>query len=130
MISIYLNVDPVPWSAPKLSKYGTYDPKEAEKRATRFLIRQQYTGVPYTGYFNLSFTFIFAVPKSYSKKKRDLIERGLLVPTRSDLTNLQKFYEDCLKNIVIDDDRGVAYITSSKLYGKKGQVLITVTPWE
>ena len=33
---------------------------------------------------------------------------------------------NCLKKIVIDDDRNVEVIGSRKLYGDKGKVLITV----
>ena len=126
MIEITLDVTPVPWSAPKLSRFRTYDPKEAEKRATRYLIRQQYKDEPIQGYVRINFIFYFPPPKSASKKQREKMLRHEIIPTRCDCTNLQKLYEDCLKNIVITDDRNVEYISSLKLYGEKGQVKITV----
>jgi len=51
---------------------------------------------------------------------------GEIRPTRCDNTNMQKFYEDCLKNIVFMDDRYVYKNISEKLYGDKGKILIQV----
>lgn len=52
---------------------------------------------------------------------------GDIIPTKGDCTNYQKLYEDCLKKIVITDDRNVEVIGSRKLYGEKGQVTIKVS---
>jgi Holliday junction resolvase RusA-like endonuclease len=126
MLKIELNVDPVSWLAPKFNGWQAYDKRAPEKRATRYLIAQQYKDPPFDGYTHLFFTFTFKVPKSASKaKKADMLARKI-VPTRSDCTNLQKFYEDCLKGIVITDDRNVEIITSQKLYGEKGHVTIEI----
>lgn len=51
---------------------------------------------------------------------------GEILPTNCDCTNLQKFYEDCLKNIVIKDDRYVVKITSEKLYRDKGCIFMKI----
>lgn len=51
---------------------------------------------------------------------------GKIFPTRCDCTNLQKLYEDCLKGIVIKDDRQVIVVTSYKCYGEEEGVDITV----
>jgi Holliday junction resolvase RusA-like endonuclease len=128
MIRIELNERPVPWAAPKLSRFRTYDPRETDKRAIRYLIRQQYTGEPLKGYVGIFFVFLFRPPKSASKKSREAMLRHEIIPTKSDCTNLQKLYEDCLKKIVIEDDRNVEYISSIKLYGEKDKVIITVYP--
>lgn len=52
--------------------------------------------------------------------------QGEIIPTHVDCTNCQKFSEDCLKGIVITDDRNVAKISSEKLYADKGKILIKV----
>lgn len=127
MITITLDVDPVPWAAPKLSRYHTYDPKQAEKRAIRYLIKQQYDGDPIENYTELYFTFIYKTPKSATKKQRFLMLNRLIIPTKADCTNLQKLYEDCLKGIVIKDDRYVKSICSEKHYGLKGKVIICIS---
>lgn len=51
---------------------------------------------------------------------------GKIRPTHLDATNCQKFYEDCIKNILITDDRNVVKIMSEKLYGVKESILIQV----
>jgi Holliday junction resolvase RusA-like endonuclease len=70
--------------------------------------------------------FVFPFPKSASKAKKEKMKAGEIIPTKCDCTNLQKLYEDCLKGIVITDDRNVVYVSSFKLYGEKGRVQIKV----
>jgi len=53
---------------------------------------------------------------------------GEIFPTKSDTTNCQKFYEDCLKGIVFKDDRQVVIICSEKKYGEMGLVKIQINP--
>lgn len=54
------------------------------------------------------------------------MEKGEIIPTRLDCTNMQKLYEDCLKKIVIDDDRNVAKIISEKSYAEREGIVIQV----
>jgi Holliday junction resolvase RusA-like endonuclease len=126
MFQFSIPLPPISWKAPLKGKHGFYDPVGRDKTATRFYLREQYQHTPIEEYTILKFTFIFKIPKSYSKKKIELIKQGLLIPTRADCTNLQKFYEDCLKNIIIDDDRNVAKIFSEKIYGEKEEIIIKV----
>ena len=51
---------------------------------------------------------------------------GRIVPAVSDTTNCQKFYEDCLKGIVITDDRDCRRILSDKRYSENPGALIRV----
>jgi Holliday junction resolvase RusA-like endonuclease len=127
VIEITLELDPVPWAAPRLGRYQhAYDPKEKDKRAARYLIKQQYKGEPISETVILSFLFVFPVPKSASKSRKEKMLAGEIIPTRCDCTNLQKLYEDCLKGIVITDDRNVVYVSSYKIYGEKGKVIIII----
>jgi Holliday junction resolvase RusA-like endonuclease len=130
MIKIELNVDPVPWTPSRIVHGHAYNPKEAEKRATQYLIAQQYKDQPLDCYIRIYMVFTFKIPVSASKKKREAMIHHKIIPTRSDCTNHQKFYEDCLKKIVITDDRNVEYISSQKLYGERGLVTIWVTTRE
>lgn len=79
-----------------------------------------------TGYVVLAFKFIFTVPKSASKKNRSLMLEGKIPPTQSDCTNLQKLHEDCLKGILIEDDRKVAKIFSEKVYGENAGIDVKI----
>jgi Holliday junction resolvase RusA-like endonuclease len=126
MIELNLPVIPVPWAAPVRSRGAFYDIRDANKRCAKFYIKQQYSAIPIEDYTVLEFTFTFPLPPSASKKKRAQMLAGEIIPTKCDCTNLQKLYEDCLKKIVIDDDRKVAKIFSEKLYGEKEGVKINI----
>jgi Holliday junction resolvase RusA-like endonuclease len=125
-VELTIPLDPVPWAAPKLSKHRCYDPREADKRAIRFYLRDQYDGEPYEKYVSVHFFFAFEPPPSTPLKKRIQMLSGEIRPTKCDCTNLQKLYEDCLKGIVIKDDRQVCVVSSSKCYEEKAHVDILV----
>lgn len=126
MIEINIPLPPVPWAPSRITKYNTYDPKAAEKRAARFSIQRQYDSWPLHEYVVLEFLFSFKPPASTSKKRKIQMLNGEIIPTRCDCTNLQKLYEDCLKNIVIRDDRNVAKIISEKIYAEKDNINIKI----
>ncbi len=119
MILIHIPWEPVPWSAPRLGKYGCYDKREADKRAIRYLVKEQYTGPILDEYVSIQFFFGFSIPLSASKKKRAQMLNREIIPTRCDCTNLQKLFEDCMKGIVFKDDRLVERIASVKMYEAK-----------
>jgi Holliday junction resolvase RusA-like endonuclease len=127
MIEITLPLKPIPWAAAKLSRGRAYDIRGSDKQLIKFLLRQELpTCSPIRDYTSIRLKFTFEPPKFTSKKKRLLMLAGDIIPTSCDCTNLQKLYEDCLKGIVIDDDRKVANIFSEKVYGEKESILIQV----
>jgi Holliday junction resolvase RusA-like endonuclease len=117
---------PVPWSASRITSIGAFNPRAREKNFTRWQIKSLHREKKISGYVVVDFVFYFPIPLSTSKKKKALMLSGEILPTSCDCTNLQKFYEDCIKDILIQDDRNVAKITSQKLYGNKGKILIKV----
>lgn len=127
MIQLEIPIRPTPWASPELGRGGhVYDIREPDKRVCRYLLRALYHEPPIPGYVVVEFVFIFRVPFSTSKKKKAQMLAGEIIPTRSDCTNLQKLTEDCIKNILITDDRNVAKISSEKIYGNKEKILINV----
>jgi len=126
---IYLEIPriPVPWTAPKVGKgRRLYNPRAKEKLLTQWLIKNSFQGIRLDGFVVLELLFEEPVPASTSKKNKALMLSGEIIPTRCDNTNLQKFYEDCLKDIVFKDDRYVAKNISTKLYGDKGRILVKI----
>jgi Holliday junction resolvase RusA-like endonuclease len=127
MIKIEIPTLPIPWAAPKMTRSGfVYDIRSKEKKWLRWNVKQLYTDQAIQGYVVIDFTFYFPVPSYVSKKKKALMLAGEIIPTSSDCTNLQKLSEDCVKNIIITDDRNVAQITSRKLYGEKENIIIKI----
>lgn len=126
MIEIKINHDPVAWTAPRLGRGICYSAHTKFKEIFHAFICSQYKEAPIKDYVVLDLTFYYGTPKSASKKQKESMLRGTLFPTKQDCTNLQKFAEDCLKKIVIEDDRNVVKISSKKLYGLNGSVVIKI----
>ena len=123
MITFSLKKDPVSWSAALISRGRAYNPKHKEKTEFRNHISSLYLP-EISGYCVVELEFVFTPPKSAPKKTRKLMLAGEIYPTCKDCTNCQKFMEDCLKDIVMDDDRYVVRISSSKRYGEEAEILI------
>lgn len=75
----------------------------------------------------VSITFVFAPPKSYTKKKLKAIEEGALYYTkRPDLDNLAKTILDACNNVVYKDDSQVVTLSLNKEYGHADHVKINI----
>lgn len=129
-IEIHIYHDPVAWTSPRLSRGICYSAHTKLREIFHAFILAQYKNEPIKGYVALDFTFCVPYPKSASKRKIEAMQTGKLYPTKSDLTNYQKFAEDCLKKIVIEDDRNVVQISSKKLYALHGSVNIKIMACE
>jgi Holliday junction resolvase RusA-like endonuclease len=125
MILLEISTMPIAWAAPKITKRGAIDPRAKIKQFIRWQIKALYRGPIIPDPCVIRITAIFPVPNSTSKKKERLL-LNLEPPTSCDATNIQKLFEDCLKKIVIEDDRKVADIRCVKLYGEKEKVIIKV----
>jgi Holliday junction resolvase RusA-like endonuclease len=130
MITLHLDHKPTAWAAPQRCKNIYFNPKHKQKKEVIRLIQEQYSGPPLTGYVSVSMVFQMAIPKSASKKKQQLMASKEIRPTNVDASNCFKFYEDCLKNIVMDDDRYVARMWAIKIYGIKDHVTIFIEKLE
>lgn len=77
----------------------------------------------------LTATFVFSVPNSWSKQKKQDALDGKINPTQSnqgDLDNLLKSCLDGFNKVVFEDDRSIIKISSQKKYGIKDQIIVLV----
>lgn len=83
-----------------------------------------------TGPLALSFVAVFAIPKSWSKKRTALNEaRPEFVTKKPDLDNLCKSLADGMNGVVYGDDSQISELhRCQKIYGDKPGVLVKV--WE
>ena len=73
-------------------------------------------------------TFVFAPPKSYTKKKIEAVKSGELRYTKKpDLDNLAKAILDACNNTVYKDDSQIITLSINKEYGHTDHVLINIT---
>jgi len=116
MIELTILGRPQPYKAYKSGKYGTYNPVSEKKQIISAHILTQFDRCPYEGALSATFKFHFKRPKShYYTGKRGHILRpdapkypiGDIHAKRRtlpDVSNLVKFYEDCMEGIVFIND--------------------------
>lgn len=127
MIYLELFGDLVPYAPPRRCGRVYFDPKSKEKDQLRWQIKAQYREQPISGAYILDFTFLFPIPKDTSKVRRKQMLMGVMVPiVKPDCSNLLKTYEDCLKGIVIEDDRQVCEVNVRKRYSEKPGAIIRI----
>lgn len=130
MILLHIDGLPTAWSAHGGYGRRSFNPKFKEKEHAQWQIKSQYNQTdPITTPVRIDFTFHMPIPCGTSKVRRTQMLNGRLHHIkRPDTTNLQKFAEDVLKGIVIEDDAQVVEIVARKIYSEKVQTLIKVEP--
>jgi Holliday junction resolvase RusA-like endonuclease len=125
MITFSLQRQPISWLPSRICKGHSYNPRHTEK--TDVMREIASLGLPrILGYCAIEFEFVFKIPKSSAKRKHKKMICGEIYPTSKDCTNCQKFMEDCLKNICINDDRYVVHISSSKRFDYSPQIIVRI----
>jgi Holliday junction resolvase RusA-like endonuclease len=120
---------PVVWRAPYVGSRGAYSPKHNEKRIVQTLLKSMYKGDLIKSVICCDIYFHLPIPKSTSKKKQALMREDDIRPTAGgDLTNLRKFYEDCLQEIVIENDRQIVEGETGKWYDDEPRTVVLISP--
>ena len=108
-----------------------YDPQDREKASTYFDIFRQYKAPPLDGPLCVSFIFSFAPPCSWSKKKSNEALAGKHQPAvKPDISNLIKFYEDCMNGLIYIDDAQIVEVRARKVYALDAGTKITVEGYD
>lgn len=123
---IIIEGDPVSWKAHAGYGRKSFNPLYKEKDMVQHYIKIQALDF-LDGPIKVTFDFYFKMPKSTSKSRKDSMIKGVLRPvSRPDASNCIKFYEDCLKGLLFEDDSQVVEITARKWYAEKPKVVIKV----
>ena len=125
---IIIEGDPISWKAH--SGYGrkSFNPLYKEREMVQYFVKNQSDFHHFDGPICLHFDFFMKIPKATSKIKRVAMINGSIRPiTRPDASNCIKFYEDCLKGILFDDDSQVIEIKARKFYSDKPKTIIKVS---
>lgn len=128
MITFEINHEPVSWSAHQGYGRKSYNPKHKERQFFRWQIQSQYNReTPILGPVRMVCAFHMPIPKSISKTRRSQMLNGLIYHiSRPDCSNLLKFTEDTLKEIVIKDDSQVVFIEAKKIYSERPRTIIII----
>ncbi len=130
MTSFVVPVRPYPWQRARLRANGMHF-TDAKTRAYKSLIaahgRQSFADVPLTGPIEMRVSAVYAVPVSWSRRKREDALNDRVRPTgRPDVDNLAKGVMDALNGIAYADDSQIVRLTASKHYGHSDSVVVMV----
>lgn len=103
----------------KDGRIGTYTPGSTVswENYIRVLAKLNRPDILMGGPVDLRLIFYMPIPKSWPKKKRDLVFKDKLFPTgKPDLDNMVKLVKDACNGIIWKDDKQVVYLRAVKYY--------------
>jgi len=122
---IEIKGNPIPLQRARSGKQGFYDPQMIAKRNFAYIVKEQFKKEPIEKAISVTFEFYFAMPKSWSKKKKNELRYKEHIQT-PDLSNLIKFAEDALLNVIWKDDCFINEIWANKTWEDEGKTIIKV----
>lgn len=118
---------------PKFSTFGGHvkaiDPKESRdyKSFVRLIASQHAPENLITEDIKLTIDVYRKIPKSFSKKKRQMALNGEIRPTtKPDIDNLAKGIKDGLSKVLWHDDSQVIELVARKWYSENPRAVVTV----
>lgn len=106
-----------------------YDPKKSSeyKNYIRLVASQHAPKELLDGPLQLDVKIYKPTLKSFSKKKKEMAEQGILRPTtKPDVDNYVKAIKDALKNVIWKDDSQVVDLQVSKYYSEKPRIEVKI----
>ncbi|MFA1821177.1 RusA family crossover junction endodeoxyribonuclease [Virgibacillus oceani] len=124
---------PVPQLRARAGKRGNkiimYDPKESKdyKEYVALVARQHAPKKPYEGALSVNLKIYRQIPKSTTKKNRELYNAGIKRPiVKADVDNYSKSVLDSCNGIIWHDDSQVVDLYAAKYYSDNPRVEIAV----
>lgn len=119
--------EPVGKARPKVTKRGTYTPKktkEYEELVRWSFVAKRGQFQPLTGPVSATIEAVFAIPKSVTKKNRDAMQKGQILPLKKpDADNIAKAVLDSLNDgFGYHDDAQVVSLNVRKRYCAEGEL--------
>jgi Holliday junction resolvase RusA-like endonuclease len=130
MVTIKVPIEPVAFARSGANGSRRFTPK---KQATfmgqfRHFAALAMAGRPLLeGPLEMTATFVYEVPASWSKIKREATKYK---SSRPDIDNCAKLCADSLNSVVWHDDAQVASLLVQKLYGPYPEIIVTVRELE
>ncbi len=117
------NINPVPASRPRVSRWSTYYPKSNNKFKKEMEdLKSGLEKNPSEKLVSVELKFGIMIPKSWSKKKREELN-NTYCSNNSDIDNYIKAILDSLNGIVYIDDKQVVELFAKKIYSEEGYIL-------
>ena len=126
MIQFKIPGPPVGKQRPRVTRHGTYTPQktaEYEKLVQDIYKINRFPKLE--GYLSMSVSAYYPIPKSTSKKKKDMMLKGILLPDKKpDVDNVLKCICDALNKVAYDDDKQIISMNIVKYYSENPCVVI------
>lgn len=120
---------PLAWKAPYVSCRGAYGPRTNYIKDVREKLILGHKEGLLEGAIEADFFFFMPIPKSASKKKRDLMMKGEIRPTSTpDRSNMLKLYEDILQSVYYENDSFIVGGRVEKWYDLQPRTEILLKP--
>lgn len=111
----------------------TYTPADVKcySNWVKLCFKQAYPDFkPLEGAVRLRIDVNFVIPKSYTKKKLQMIEEGCMCPTvKPDCDNICKQIADSLNNLAWLDDKQIVNLEVRKRFANRDYVVINFEEW-
>ena len=129
--SFSIDQKPIPQARPRVTKWGTYDPKLKEKKKYKAEIAEKWLYLPLLEPLRLKTTFVMPIPKSYGKRKIcEIYENECIHCIKPDCSNLLKMIEDSMTGLVYKDDSLIFHLEATKIYGETPKIEIIIETQE
>ena len=123
--NIWYPVKPKSAPRPRVTKFGTYNAKDyTDWKKGLGLLAKARIKKPIENEVFIKIEFFYEIPKSWSKKKKELAKWHKSKP---DIDNLIKGVLDSLNGIAYKDDAQVVMIQARKQYAAENGVKIEIT---
>jgi Holliday junction resolvase RusA-like endonuclease len=132
-ITVVIPGDPQGKARPRFNgRSGAYTPAKtaAYEEMIGILAKSSMRGkAALTGPLHVDLRAVVAIPKSWSKAKKNAAIVGEIRPTsKPDIDNIIKAVADGMNQIVYADDAAIASVNASKVYGLNPLIVVTVQP--
>jgi Holliday junction resolvase RusA-like endonuclease len=137
IVTFEVEGDPVPKSRPRFARRGNFvqtytDAKTIDYETHVAMKARQAIGAsePLQGALTVFLYLRYAVPPSYSKKRKEACLRGVEYPKKIDLDNVYKSITDAMNGIVYTDDSQIVEAHITKVYAETAGANIMVQEYE
>ena len=123
MSSIFIEIKPKAAPRPRVTKFGTYNPKNYTdyKKVIALASKREFEVSSYA--LKMKIEFFFKIPKSWTKEKKANTPHHTSKP---DVDNLIKSIKDALNGIAYKDDSQVVSVFARKQYADREGIFIEI----
>ena len=137
IVTFEVEGDPVPKSRPRFARRGQFvqtytDAKTIDYETHVAMKARQAIGAsePLQGALTVFLYLRYAIPASYSKKRKEACLRGVEYPKKVDLDNVYKSITDAMQGIVYANDSQIVEAHITKVYAETAGANIMVQECE